>query len=317
MTSIVKEKWLSTTKSDFHEELKKISLTHKLIFNNVSVASDNRHLIKYLQKIINIISLKKEIHIYVSCNSSYILNGEIEDNLCLINNNKLIIYSSDFGSIRSSIFGFITSVEKKYPMHAAAFTIDNIGFAIIGGHAAGKTTNLLQLIRFFGNRLKVLTDDWCSGSSINSELVLEAPIEGMNLTIAEQKVFFNKLKTKIVPNEEKIFITDNIINNLFIKKILSPKCFILLDGISRELDTHYTSVDTKVASFQIVDSSYHYPYLDSEITDNHIVFWLENIKDISLIKFKAKEIYASGNHATGIIELVEDQLQNIKEGAST
>lgn len=259
----------------------------------LSVRSDSQEMINYISSIYERFDYSLDITIITKEQIS------TSDVCILTSKNNCIVYSNEEGLVRSCISGIITSLEEKYPIHAACLSIKNNNFLLVGAHGHGKSTLSMELINRYEKEVKILTDDWCS---CTKDLKITTPNTGINI---DQKSM-NKV-VNITGNDnfyfhnKKYFIPNKNFGDSFCNVFNGINSIILLGNKNRVIDEDKSIED---AAKYIVDCSYHYPYTSTKLYDSHIEFWIEVINHVGCIEYENINTKGNYNDPKGFLEII-------------
>ncbi|MFW5704452.1 MAG: hypothetical protein ACOCXG_01290 [Nanoarchaeota archaeon] len=222
-----------------------------------------------------------------------------------VNGVGLIIGGTGYGLVKSVLIGlssFLNTRHGFFPAHGAAVEKNTIGSLLVGSHGAGKTTTLMHLMHYYGNAIKVLTDDWTISNRDN---------DGVNIFPLERNLSFKGKFVEEFPHLDlgkwflghkregvtKAYIDPDEIYGRGTKISKSQlRNVIVLDPRNGNL---IQNIDVDLATRILIEGTYHMPDSDLDLKRKMFDFWYKTISDCNLISFdsrhtrlKSQEIYA-------------------------
>ncbi len=181
-------------------------------------------------------------------------------------------------SLISSCSGYFFQRESHLPLHAAVLLAWGRGVALVGGRGAGKTTNTFALATKYPGEVSPLCDDWTS-------------------------VHFGAGRMRAVAEDRSVSFTESILatydvpsplpnSSTHAKRSAAPELLFPAASELRHVDLdvfvglipvcaegRLSQVPADVMAEHILQSAYHYPYVDAELASTHKEAWVSCLPD--------------------------------------
>lgn len=194
--------------------------------------------------------------------------------------------SANYGLVKSSILGIYSSFLTEshyYPAHCSFIDHQGKGALFVGGHGAGKTTILLNLLHYYPKSLSILSDDWIVLSKFERS-VIARPVERL-LSFKEQHIqenphlslssFFKENKREGI---HKVYIPPSNVWGDKSFKESSNLCKIFLLDTSKKGALFFPIRRSEVVD-SLISTAYHMPNCFTESMERLKSFWEDILSD--------------------------------------
>jgi hypothetical protein len=200
-----------------------------------------------------------------------------------------IIYGpSEYGLVKSTAVGLHTRLvfEQGWnPIHGAVAQVDGSGVLIIGHHGAGKSTALLNVIRFARGRfqVRVLTDDWAVARKKEGDLSIQAiePRMAVSSQLVAENPHLDLAPQYFAAKDEAIdkawIHVDDVWPGQHCESAVIRKIFVF----SHAMPGTVQPADRAHVAEIIVESAYHMPDEDTKIVGKMREFWASSLSSVS------------------------------------